>query len=419
MTAVQVCSTSFLGMGRAQARGLGYADLPIAVMPHPFGTLTRDGVRTLAVSLVADIASLACKSTDAVAAGTPAQTECAALVDVGADADDVNALFRAQGWTDGLPVVAPTQKRVQRMLEATTRHPDEIVARLPPGFGAATVQRIAINAVMAGCDPACMPVLIAAVEAVTPPEFNVQTIQTTTNPATVWLIVNGPIAQDLGMNGNLNCLGQTNWANATLGRALHLILLNIGRAVPGELDRATHGQPGKYTFCCAENETETPWEPLHVEKGYRADQSTVTVVGAEGTLNMNTHTKNADEILNVIAATLPRPPSNDYLNGGNPWIVLSPEHAHILHAAGLTKAQVKSRLWEQSKMSVRLLPPIDFARIQSVRGPELGTFTQDTLLPIATTPDNIGILVAGGPGTHSTYVPSLGSTRSVTRVILP
>ena len=221
------------------------------------------------------------------------------------------------------------------------------------------------------------------------------------------------------MNGNLNCLGQTNWANATLGRALHLILLNIGRAVPGELDRATHGQPGKYTFCCAENETETPWEPLHVEKGYRADQSTVTVVGAEGTLNMNTHTKNADEILNVIAATLPRPPSNDYLNGGNPWIVLSPEHAHILHAAGLTKAQVKSRLWEQSKMSVRLLPPIDFARIQSVRGPELGTFTQDTLLPIATTPDNIGILVAGGPGTHSTYVPSLGSTRSVTRIVLP
>ena len=116
--------------------------------------------------------------------------------------------------------------------------------------------------------------------------------------------------------------------NATLGRALRLILQNIGGALPGDMDRATHGQPGKFSFCCAENEAQSPWEPLHVEKGFGIGQSTVTVVGAEGTLNMNAHTKDAGELLRVIAETLPRPPSNDYLNGGNPWIILCPEHAH-------------------------------------------------------------------------------------------
>src|SRR3989304_5574927 len=134
------------------------------------------------------------------------------------DLDAINQLYRERRWSDGLPIVPPTAERVGRMLRHTRRAPDEVVATIAPGFGAATVERIAINAVLAGCDPEHLPVLIAATEAVAAPEFNLQGIQTTTNPAAVWLIVNGPIAAQLGMNAGINCLGQGNWANATLGR---------------------------------------------------------------------------------------------------------------------------------------------------------------------------------------------------------
>src|SRR3990167_5362018 len=165
------------------------------------------------------------------------------------------------------------------MLRTTRLAPETVIATIAPGFGAATIERIAINAVLAGCDPEYLPVLIAAAEAVAAPEFNLQGIQSTTNPGAVWLIINGPIARRLGVNSGNNCLGQGNWANATLGRALRLILQNIGGALPGEMDRATQGQPGKYTFCCTENEERNPWEPLHVERGFARERSAVTVVG--------------------------------------------------------------------------------------------------------------------------------------------
>ena len=312
----------------------------------------------------------------------------------------------------------PTEARVGRMLQATARAPDEVIAAIAPGFGAATVELIAINAVMAGCDPGHLPALIAATEAVAAPEFNLQGIQATTNPAAVWLIVNGPIAAQLGMNAGINCLGQGNWANATLGRALRLMLQNIGRALPGEMDRATLGQPGKYLFCCAENEEQNPWQPLHVERGLKAEQSAVTVVGAEGTLNMNTHSKIADEILRVFAETLVRPTANDYYLGGRPWIIICPEHAEILKAGGLTKAEIKRRLWQMSKLPARQLDEIDMQWTQNVRRAELGTITPDTMLPICAAPEGLGILVAGGPGTHSVYVPSFGNTRPVTREVI-
>jgi hypothetical protein len=343
--------------------------------------------------------------------------ERAALFEAPDDLDAINRLYRERGWSDGLPVVPPTEERVARMVAATRRPRDDVVARLAPGFGAATVERIAINAVLAGCDPEYLPLLIAAVEGVAAPEFNLQAIQATTNPVAVWVIVNGPAAARLGINGGMNCLGQGAWANATIGRALRLILQNVGRAWPGDMDRATQGQPGKYTFCCAENEAANPWEPLHVERGFPRDRSTVTVVGAEGTLNMNTHSKDADELLRVFAETLIHPPSNEYCHGGEPWIVLAPEHADILKAAGLSKRDVKHELWERSKMPARHLSVKDLLRAQESRRAELGELRPDTLLPIAKCSDDIGIIVAGGPGTHSVYIPCFGNSLAVTREV--
>jgi hypothetical protein len=255
------------------------------------------------------------------------------------------------------------------------------------------------------------------VEAVAATEFNLQAMQCTTHPAAVWLIVNGPIVERLQINATFNCLGQGTRANASLGRALHLILQNVGGARPAEMDRSTQGQPGKYSFCCAENEAASPWEALHVERGYPPSSSTVTVVGAGGTLNMNTHTKDADDLLRVIAKSMAYPPSNDYWIAGEPWIVLGPEHADVLKKGGLTKAEVKHRLWEASKMAGREVTQRDLARINNARGAELGAIGRDSLIPISLRAENIGLIVAGGPGTHSVYIPTFGDTRSVTREI--
>ena len=413
-----ICSTAFEALGRAQSRALGYTDLPLLLAPHPFGALTRDQVRAVAEDCVAGLLGLLCGSQ---APGTAALAEDAstraATVAVEDDLQSINRLFRDRQWSDGLPIVPPTPQRVSAMLAGTTRRPDEIVARIAPGFGAATVERIAINAVMAGCEPAYLPVLLAAVEAACAPEFNLQGIQATTNPVAVWLIVNGPIVDELGMNAGPNCLGQGNWANATLGRALRLVLQNVGRALPGEMDRATHGQPGKYLFCCAENEAQNPWQPLHVERGLSAGQSAVTVVGAEGTTNMNTHSRVADEILRVAAETMKRPAGNDYRSGGEPWMIFSPEHAAVLKAGGYSKYQVKQRLWEQSRIPAGMLTPVDLRHCIHTRRAEMGEITPQTLIPACASPDRLGVIVAGGPGTHSVYVSSFGNTRSVTRPI--
>ena len=242
-------------------------------------------------------------------------------------------------------------------------------------------------------------------------------MEATTNPAAVWLVLNGPIVQKLGVNATYNCLGQGTWANATLGRAMRLILQNIGGALPGDMDRATQGQPAKYMLCCGENEAQSPWEPLHVERGFDRAASTVTVVAAEGTLNMNTHSKEANELLRIIAECMTHPASNEYCHGGEPWLVIAPEHADILKAGGFSKRDIKQRLFELTKMPARHLGPKELLRAQASRAEEYGDIQPHTLLSMAHTPEDFWLIVAGGPGTHSVYVPCFGNSRAVTRVI--
>jgi len=340
--------------------------------------------------------------------------ERAARIEVARDLDAVQRLFRERRWSDGLPIIPPTPERVARMLARNARSPETVIALVAPGFGAATIEAIAINAVAAGCDPEHLPLAIAAVQAAAATQFNLQAIQATTNSVALWVIVNGPVARTLAMNAGINCLGQGNWANATIGRALHLVMQNVGGALPGEMDRATHGQPGKITFCCAENEAESPWAPLHVERGFRPEASTVTVVGAEGTMNMNSHTKDAGELLRAFAETLMHPPSNEYTHGGEPWLIVSPEHADILQRAGFSKEDVKRELWLRSRMPAKRMTDRDLARVKNSRKAELGEVGPETLLPIAKRPEDICLIVAGGPGTHSVYVPCFGNSQAVT-----
>jgi hypothetical protein len=387
-------------------------------VPHPFGSRSRDEIRAMAQACIEQLLASGAQND---VSGTPDQARKAASGELrcerheaSGDLEAVQAWLRERRWGDGLPLIPPTVERVERMLARNGCSAETVVASIAPGFGAATLEAIAANAVMAGCAPEHLPLLVAAVKAVAEPQFNLQGIQATTNPVAVWVVVNGPAADHLGVNAAINCLGQGAWANAALGRALHLVLQNIGGARPGEMDRATHGQPGKYTFCCAENEAANPWEALHVERGFRRDTTTVTVVGAEGTMNMNCHAKDAGQLLTAFAETMIHPPSNEYTHGGEPWLVLGPEHAEVLHRAGMSKTDVKRELWLRSRMPAGRLTDRDRIRMLASRKDEFPDLDLDTLLTIAPRPDDIQLIVAGGPGTHSVYVPCFGNSRAVT-----
>ncbi len=324
----------------------------------------------------------------------------------------------ASGLTDGLPVVPPTAERVARMLHACGLDPGGVVAVLPPCYGAATWQDIAINAVMAGCRPDYLPVVGAAIAAIAADEFNLLGIATTTGSATPLVIVNGPIVRAIGMNAAANALGQGNRANATIGRAVHLALQNIGGAQPGETDMATLGQPGKYTFCCAENEAASPWPPLHVERGFAASASVVTVVGASGTIEVvDSDSLTAADLAQTFAQSMliaGNVGGAGLLGGGEPLIIMPPEHAQVFQRDGYTKEQAKAAIYERAMLSVERLSAPLRSRIKANAAAD----GSSDVLRIANSPQDVMIVVAGGVGRKAIYVPTWsGTTRAVSRAL--
>lgn len=329
------------------------------------------------------------------------------------DAERIDDEFAARGWSDGLPVVAPTAPRVHAMLAAAGRDADEELGTMPPRHGVVTVQILAVNAVMAGCRPDYFRVVIAAVEALLDPAFNLFAVQATTHPCAPCVIVNGPIAHAIGLNSRYGAFGPGCRANATIGRAIRLILLNVGGAAPGILDRSTQGQPAKYAFCVAENEAESPWEPLHVERGFAATESTVTVTAADGPHNINDHVSDtAAGILATVTNALADMGGNNAYLYGQPTIAFGPEHAAILAAGGYTKQAIKAHVFEHARI----------AREQWLRGGMAGMFedrfADAGYVPIIERPDDLQIIVVGGFGRHSCWLPTFGeTTRVVTRAI--
>src|SRR6516225_9792311 len=239
------------------------------------------------------------------AVAQPADTEIDANVVRVPEGTDLVEWYFEQGWTDGLPVVPPTRARVDTIVEALGGDPHFVECKVPPRHGSLSREVLAINMVMAGCKPEYAPVVRAAMLALTADAFNLNGVQATTHMAAPLLIVNGAIAREIGMNGDCNAFGSGNRANATIGRALRLVLLNVGGGWPGELDKSTLGHPGKYTYCVAENEMASPWAPYHVEKGFSADDSTVFVLAAEPPHSVTNHVANDPEgILDSIASAM-------------------------------------------------------------------------------------------------------------------
>ncbi|MEZ5713716.1 MAG: thioredoxin family protein [Paracoccaceae bacterium] len=266
------------------------------------------------------------------------------VVEVGAWDDPMELCFD-RGWTDGLPVVPPTDARILRMLQGTVRRPDEVIGRMPPDLAPLTVEKVAINAVMAGCLPEYMPVLLTAIEAALEPVFTLHGVICTTCFSSPIIVVNGPIARRIGMNSGINALGQGNRANATIGRALNLIARNVGGGRPGELDRSTLGGPGKFTFCFAEREDDPRWQPLAQARGIAPGKSAVTLFqgdGIQGIVAMQSRTP--EELSRSLAMSLLAAGHPKHCEFVNAMLVLSPEHHAIFADAGWDRARIEESL---------------------------------------------------------------------------
>jgi hypothetical protein len=321
-----------------------------------------------------------------------------------AEADDPFEFMFDQGLTDGLPVIPPTPERVVRMLRGTRRDPQEVVGTCAPNYAPVSIEKIAINAVMAGCKPEYLPVVIAAVEAICTPEFNIHGVTATTYGATPVIVVNGPIRKRIGMNMGINVFGQGNRANATIGRAVKLVVRNVGGGRPGEVERAAFGSASKYTCCFPEFEEKSPWEPLHVERGFNPDDSVVTCFGLEGGPHQiaDQTSRTARALVGSIGLGVECSWHPKTHNFGDILLVISPEHVDTIWHDRWTKEDIRRRIQEITARPLReLLPNEDYGGLGAAADPNRERKRSEEELnrkiPKFQSTKNINIVVAGGP----------------------
>jgi hypothetical protein len=332
-----------------------------------------------------------------------------------ADAHEANELFQDRGWTDGLPIVPPTEALVQRFLETAGLAPGEVVAAEPVRRRRITAEKVAIAAVMAGCRPEYLPVVLALVRALCAPEFGLHGCTASTGGSAPFAVVNGPVRRALGMHATHNALGNGSRANATIGRSLRLLVLNVLGGIPGQLDRSTLGHPGKFTFCVAEDEEGAPsWLPLAVERGVPAGASAVTVMAAQSPHQlMNEWTRDPRELLETYAAALRHNMLTYSIWAGNYAIVVAPQHREVLVAAGWSKRDVRERVFERARIARGEWRAVGKAAV-AARADEGRVYAA------LRSPDDLLVVAAGGPaGGFGAVIPpwygakSLAVTRAV------
>lgn len=330
------------------------------------------------------------------------------------DTVEASEFYFAQGWTDGLPVVPPTEESIRAMLDAVGREPGEEIAFIPDRQVSVTAEKVAVNAVMAGCKPAYMPVVVAAIEAISDPLWGYHGPATSTGGSAVFMLVNGPIASELEINCGDNLFGPGWRANATIGRAIRLVMRNVMNTLPGKLDQSTLGHPGKYTYCIAENEAESPWPPVHVERGFRSGQNAITVFAALAPHQIYNQLSNtAEGVLTTMADNMRISGSV----GRQPQyvVLIAGEHMQVIAGDGWSKAEIKRFLFEHTQNSIAHLK-----RTNRMPG-EILPQDEKTMRPLVQTPEDFIVVAAGGrAGAFSAFIPgwgSKGSSQSVTKEI--
>ncbi|MBI4083266.1 MAG: hypothetical protein HY423_11715 [Candidatus Lambdaproteobacteria bacterium] len=327
------------------------------------------------------------------------------------DPSDPAALIETyyeRGWTDGLPVVPPSRGAIEAMLAAGGLRASDLLGVIDTRNQRILADKVAINAVMAGCKPEYMPVVVAAIKGLSHPDFHYHGPATSTGGSNIVVIVNGPIAQRIGVNAKDNAFGPGFRANATIGRAVRLVMMNVLNTRPGGLDRSALGTPGKYSFCFAENEAESPWEPFHVERGFKREQSTVTIYAAEGVIQVSNGISNRPEpLLQGMADAMANLGSRNITGQGDYVVVFAGEHSALLGKSGWSKKQVKQYLYDHARRTLA-----DLKRVERLPGPsEPGD--ENRWLHATESWETVLVFCAGGAvGTKSACLPAWGSPKS-------
>jgi len=408
----------------------GVSALPLLVVEHPLGGERPEAIARRAQQAFEQLHALIAGSgtsdrtepTDRASGATAASNRpptaeadlaAPATIDIPDDPIAILDAFTERNWADGLPIIAPTAERVSAMLDG--RDGAKSLGIMPPLWRQVTLEKLAVNAVMAGCEPRAFPIILAAVEAMLDRAFNLYGVQATTHPVAPLLVVNGAYGRQIGLHGGSGCFGPGFRANATIGRAIRLILLNVGGAWPGRYDMATQGSPAKFSYCIAENEAASPWGPL-------AEGDTVTVYGGEPPHNVNDHVSTtASGILTTVCDTAVSLGSNVgwYFSQSQLLVVLGPEHARTIADDGFTRADVQRFVYEHARLPLGRLKLAGMwgmhdwpAWMNAVEDP-------DALMPQVPSPDDVFVAVAGGSGKHSAVVPNCTFSRAVSRPIKP
>ena len=399
----------FLLLAKTESLTRGLTDLRLIELPHPVGSVSLDILRSLAESNIDSIVRvLTAGDMHSDLNGGDGSAECTATVEVPSDPGLMFQYFINRGWSDGLPMLPPTEAAIDAMIAGSDLKKDELLGVIPPLNGIATVERVAANAVMAGCLPDYFPLVLAAVRGVLQPGFNLDGVQTTTGNVAPLVIINGPCRNRLQINYSSNVLGQGWRANSTIGRALRLVLSNIGGAAPGVYDKATLGQPAKYTFCIAENEEENPWEPLHVERGWSRETDVVSVFGCTGVNSaVDMASQTAKGLLKTFALTM----IGGFTSGvtsTETMLIICPEHAAILSAGGYSKAAIRHELFVAARVPHEKISDENLELLAKRR--PFWFQHNESEIGVVDRPEDLWIVVAGGKGAKSAYIPGRTST---------
>ncbi|MFG1421752.1 UGSC family (seleno)protein [Roseixanthobacter liquoris] len=430
-------ASQFISDARHSAGSFGIKDLALAVVPLPFTNQTPDEIRENVDKNIDGVVAALTKPL----ASTHYETKLTLLDDAWLDFDGTDALaamehmndqFLSYGWGDGFPLIPPTEDRVERMLRGTRRDPEEVVAVMEPGFGKATVRKIAANAVMAGCRPDFLPVLIAAVECMAEPKINLRNKSQSTCPHAPVLWINGPIRDRIGLNSGTCALGPgaLSFANTAIGRAVRLLMMNVGHTYPGISDMDTIGSPTKYSMVVAENQEKSPWKPFHVDAGFGEEESVVSLLFGCGICELQDFVNHDPERLTDVYASAAMNVANvstggwllgrrsDPRSGTNEKehhvMLICPEHAERFRAKGWSKSDLQKAMFRKARMPFETLMLQKEPEAFKESHPELQWLWESpqTLLPVVEDPECFEIVVVGGGAGRGAFLYGTGESQS-------
>ena len=413
-----ICSTRFVPVGRKFAQALGVSDLPIIEVHDEVGHDSPDELRKVAQVVADAVPDILRKYQNRNVSGQRMrEEELIETLDVDAGTDlsmRVSERFLQENWSDGLPVVPPTEDRVQAMLDTVATPPDEVLGVLHPRGGIATVRKVAVCAVMAGCLPKHFPIVVAAVRALGTPQFKMHSVQSSAHPHSPFILVNGPAGIEAGLSSGHDCTPKGWQANLVICRAVRLVTINMA-GLKNVIASHTQGHLGRIMDCVRENEEESPWEPYHTEQGYARDASTVTAFPGEPPHLVDDRGSNtAQSMLTTFARVIANGGNRSMFGNTQQIVLFAPEHAQYVASQGFSKDDVREFLYEVARVPLHEFPKNNLDSLSVWHKKLFANVSEHVTVPAVRRKEDFKIIVHGGIGPHSLYMPGSLSSKPVT-----